>query len=308
VPSFKLGVVVLAHREPDQLATLVATLRHPQLRSYVHLDVNADERRFRDAVGRVDTDAVTWLPRRRSRWGGIEVVDASLDGLDQALRDGCSYVMLISGQDLPLRPAADLVSFADSVRDVSYIESWPIPTERWCYGGRDRTDFYTYTILGKRETCIPSGEDMSTFSVKGRLLNSALRVRTLAMPERRTPSYVRPFGGSQWWNLSVDAGRHLLDFCARHPDFREYHVHTLAPDEVLIQSAVLGGDYADAERVINDDLRFTKWTSGAYHPHTLTLADLPEISSAGANDLFARKISMSEQPELFAALVDRAQT
>jgi hypothetical protein len=308
VPSFKLGVVVLAHHEPDQLATLLATLRHPQLHSYVHLDVNADQSQFRETIDRAATDAVTWLPRRRSRWGGIEVVDASLDGLAHALDDGCSYVILISGQDFPLRPAGQLVSFAESAGDVSYVEFWPIPTDRWRYDGRDRTDFYTFTVLGRRETCIPSGEDMSTFSAKGRLLNSALRVRTVPMPKRRTPSYVRPFGGSQWWNLSLGAGRHVLDFCARHPDFRGYHVHTLAPDEVLIHSALLGGGYDAADRVVNDDLRFMTWTPGAYHPHTLTLADLPEISRASASDLFARKVSMREQPKLFAALADRART
>ncbi len=116
---------------------------------------------------------------------------------------------------------------------------------RWRLGGRDRTDFYTYTVRGRRETCIPRGEDTSFLSRKGRLLNRILRLRSSLKPPRSFPSYARAFGGSQWWNLSRGAADYVLAFLDEHPDYRRYHEHTLAPDEIFFQSILVGTGFAE---------------------------------------------------------------
>ena len=94
------------------------------------------------------------------------------------MADGCEYFVLLSGQDFPLRPIEEILEFAEAADDRSYVESFALPTSRWRFGGRDRTDFYSYDLLGRRETCIPRGEDTSFFNWKGRVLNQALRLRT----------------------------------------------------------------------------------------------------------------------------------
>ena len=119
------------------------------------------------------------------------MVDASLDGLARGLAEGCDYFTLISGQD-SLQPIDEILDFAADAGPRSYVESFPLPTADWRFGGRDRTDFYTYDFLGRRETCIPRGEDVSFFNWKGRTLNRALRLRTAFLPPRHFPRYVRP--------------------------------------------------------------------------------------------------------------------
>ncbi len=171
-----LACIVLAHRAPEQLGLLLSTLRHPRLRTYVHVDRRSAFEPFAEATAGID--GIVWLERRSTRWGGAQVVDATLDGLARAFSDGCGYFVLVSGQDLPLRPAEELVEFTEAARDRSYVEHFPLPAAHWRLGGRDRTDFYTYDVLGRRETCIPRGEDTSFMSWKGAMLNRALRARS----------------------------------------------------------------------------------------------------------------------------------
>jgi hypothetical protein len=268
---------------------------------YLHIDRRVRLDDFRPALAG-STDAVTLLPRRATRWGGIELVDAALDGLRRGRAEKCDYFVLISGQDFPLQPIEKIVAFLEAGHDRSYLTYWDLPTPFWRFGGRDRTDFYTYTVLGRRETCIPRGEDTSTFNWKGRVLNELLRLRTVGKPPRRFPAYVRPAAGWQWWNLSRDAAEYVLRFVDEHPDYRAYHEYTWCPDELFFHSILLGTSFAESHELCNDDLRFQVWPKGDAHPHVLTLGDLPAMLSSGK--LFARKFDSDVDDVVLRRLAD----
>lgn len=300
--TFTVGVVVLAHREPQQLTRTLTVLNHHRIRLYVHVDRAAPLGGFESDLASIPS-RIRWLPRRRTPWGSLGLVDATLDGVAAARADGCRYVLLISGEDVPLRPASDIVDFAAAAGERSFVEHWPLPTCRWPYDGRARTDFYTYSVFGRRETCIPAGIDTSHLSARGRLLNTMLRVPTSVRPQRHFPEYLRAFGGSQWINLSAIAADTVLAFVAAHPDYHRYHKHTQIPDELFVQSIILGSEAGAACPVVNNDLRFADWPHDESHPRCLTLDDLPALEAA--SDLFARKIRRSQQPELFDILLAR---
>jgi hypothetical protein len=135
-------------------------------------------------------------------------------------------------------------------------------------------------------------------SWKGRLLNGLLGIRSLVRPRRTFPPYVRPFGGSQWWNLSRHAARYVLDFHEAHPDYRTYHEHTLLPDEIFFQSILLGTGF-DGE-VVNDPLRYMVWEENVSHPRTLTVEDLPALKAA--SQPFARKFDEAVDADVIAEL------
>ena len=285
----KLAFIVMAHHMPVQLVMLLESLRHPQTRTYLHLDRRARLAPFRAELSRRGIDGVELLPRHASSWGGVGMVDAAMDGLRRGLKERCDYFVLLSGQDFPVWPVSEVVQFFDERAGQSYLEYFPLPDERWEYGGRMRTDFYSYDVLGRRETCFPKGEE-PRLSFKGRMLNRLLRIRTAAKPPRRFPSYLRPFGGAQWWNLDRDAAEFVVRFTDERPDYRAYHRHTLAPDEIYFHSILLGTSFAETQEIVNDSLRFMIWPSNSSHPRTLCSADLPAI--AGSGKPFARKFDL----------------
>jgi hypothetical protein len=300
---FKLGIVVLAYHRPDQLAMMLATLRHPQVTIYLHIDSGVDISPFRRALAAARVGEVVWLRRHRSNWGSLGIVDAELEGIAQAMADRCSYVLVISGEDFPLRPVEEIVEFAETNRERSYVETFALPYRSWPFDGRQRTDFYTCRLLGALYTCVPRGEDTKGMTAPRRLLNWGLRARFMFARRRRFPPYLRPYGGQQWLNLSPAASRYTIDFVSRHPDYRHYHRYTACPDELFVQSILLGSDFAGGHEIVNDDLRFLIWTGGD-HPKLLELEDLPAMVES--SDLFARKVDGDADPQLLAALRERA--
>jgi hypothetical protein len=298
-PPFRLAIVVLAHSRPEQLAILLDTLRHPQVTVYLHIDSGAELEPFRRELAVRSVPEPVWLRRHRTRWGSLEIVDAEIEGIAQAIADGCSYVLLISGEDFPLRPVSELVAFAQANQERSFVQGYALPYAAWPRDGRERTDFYSCRVGSNLYTCIPRGEDTSALRPPRRLLNWALRLRFMFKPSRRFPAYLRPYGGQQWLNLSPAAAAYVLGFLAEHPDYRSYHAHTACPDELLIQSVLLGSGFADDHEIVDDDLRFLRWTGGD-HPKLLALEDLAAMRESG--DLFARKVVAEHDPQLFAAL------
>jgi hypothetical protein len=298
----KLACIVLAHRGPEQLGLLLSTLRHSAVQVYLHLDSGAARALFSQTLARASADGAVMLQRRRSRWGGPEVVDAVVEGISRGVRDGCGYFVLISGQDFPVRPVDEIVARLEAVRSTSYVEHWPIPTPRWRYGGRDRIEFYSYNVLGRRETCRPAGEDTSSLSARGRTLNAVLRLRASVQPPRRFPSYAQPVGGVVWWNLTLHAARYILTFLDQHPDYRRYHEYTLCPDEIFFHTILLGTDFSREADVVNDTLRFMDWEPGTTHPRVLEVADLPEILKS--EDLFARKFDLDADRDVLVRLLE----
>ena len=296
----KLGIVVLAHRLPDQVGRLLSALRHPDVSLYLHVDARAPLAPFLQAIGAQWPDGMVLLPRYAHHWGSPAIVDATVSGLSQAVQDECDYVVLISGQDFPLRPVTDIVTFFEQAAGRSYMAHWPLPSSRWRFEGRDRIEFYSYALLGRQETCVPPGEDLSALNLRGRALNLLLRARSLGKPARRFPSYLQPFGGWQWWNLSRAAARYVLEFLERHPDYRAYHERTVCASEVFFQSILAGTRLGHDHELVDDSLRFTRWHPGANHPEVLRESDLDAMLASG--QLFARKFDQQVDPRVLERL------
>ena len=193
-----------------------------------------------------------------------------------------------AGRTFPCGRSRGFSNSSRSAPERSYLSFFPLPDPRWQYDGRLRTECYSYTVFGRRETCVPPGFSVR-FSAKGRLLNSVLRLRSAFKPPRTFPSCARAFGGSSWWNLSRAAAEYVLHFVEQHPDYRAYHEHSLCPDEIFFQSILLGTEYADSHEIVNDELRYLEWVEGASHPRDLSVADVPGMLESGKP--FARKIT-----------------
>lgn len=267
----------MAHRAPEQAQLLFRALRSDDVRLYLHVDSRVPEQPFQ-------ARGVTSLRRYPTRWGGPEIIDAMLNGTSQALADGCDYLTFLTGHGFPLQPIDEIVAFFGSHPQRSYGEFAPLEDRR-------RTEFYSYTVRGRREMCIPQGEDTSHLGIKGRALNWALRLRSLPLGPRQHPDYLQPMRGRLWWDLSREAARYFLEFTAAHPDLRRYHEHTWCPDEIFICSILAGSGL----EIANTTLRYYEWGDGA-RSRSASVQDIPSMLASGA--LFAQKVDGAAAQEL----------
>jgi Core-2/I-Branching enzyme len=275
--------VVLAHKRPAQVARLAARLApHPV---YLHVDGAVPDDAYAAFAAAVPGN-VRLLPRHRSGWASWGLVAAALEGVRAALAAGPpSHVMLLSGQDYPLRSAEAIGAFFAAHPETSFVPHWPLPSRMWGrFGGMDRL----------------------------RVPQRPVRGRRLALPlPRRLPRGIRPYGGSMYWALTADAAQKLLDTCARRPELVRFYRSTWIPDEMFVPTVVMNS--AARSEVADEALTYIRWPDpGDRHPALLDTTELDALraAAAGPSDvggrsrakLFARKFDEAAAPEILDRL------
>jgi Core-2/I-Branching enzyme len=260
--SARIAYVVSAYKYPDQLARLLKRLSTPTSSFSLHVD-----RKTRPSVARAiealteDVPRVRFLPRHVSHWGGFGHVRASLKGLADVVEHGVQfdYLVLLTGQDYPLRSAAAIEGFLAEASGRSFMNHWRLPYEPWGKrGGFDRLEDWHLVTFFRRH---------------------------LALPLRRSlPGGLVPYGGGPYWCLSQDVAEYVYRFIHDHPEYVRFFQHVYIPDELFFQTAVMNSPFR--ETIVNDNLRFTDWSQKPA-PAILREADFPRLVSSGK--LFARK-------------------
>ncbi len=135
----KIVYIILAHRFPKQLARLVSRLDAPSVTFLVHIDGNTDDATHGEMVNAMlGHYNLFFLPRHRCSWGSWGLVQATLEGLEQVIRANLSpdYVVLLSGQDYPLRSPAGIEAFLTEHRGTSFIDAHQLPDYAWNWHGQ----------------------------------------------------------------------------------------------------------------------------------------------------------------------------
>ncbi len=268
--------IVLAHKAPQQLRRLIGALDDGNSTFFVHLDSACDKAVFRKALAHVR--GWQFLRSENGAWGQLGIVNATLNGLRAVAESHTEFDMvnLISGQDYPLRSNAFIDGFIERNRGGIFIEHFPLPSEMWTAGGLDR--IHAYHFGDRRRT-------------KWKVLSRGISAlcNASAILKRRFPSGLKPYGGWQWWSISMAAVAEILEFVERRPDYVRFHRRSLLPDEMFFQTILLNSKSELVQRnLINNSLRFVDWDN----PNPLTPATLTtEYFDAliGSRSLFARK-------------------
>lgn len=278
----RIAHLILAHKDLGQLARLVDVLRHPGHCCFIHLDARA---RFLSEAAEhfaqaADVTLVT--PRVRCRWGQFSLVEATLQGLRSLTAQGTSFdhINLISGQDYPLKPPAEMERYLAAHPKRQFINFFALHANNpWTQHGG------AYQALQR---------------VEG--VHLAFRSRWLHLPlKRKLPNGWRPYGGLQWWTLTGPCVQWLMQRLKEQPAIRRFFRHTFIPDELFFQTLVMNSPFA--EQAVNDNLRYVDFSRANPTPPAVLLeADFGELLQV--DKLFARKLDPRRSHHLMA-LIDR---
>ncbi|HZO49359.1 MAG TPA: beta-1,6-N-acetylglucosaminyltransferase [Gaiellaceae bacterium] len=260
----RVAYVVLAHKHPRQVARLVRRLATDRARFLVHLDRRAGPSVERELRGALDGVArVRFLRRRRCYWGGFGMVGATLEALATLVGgdEPFDHVLLLSGQDYPLRPAEEVERFLGANLERSFMTASPVD-EAWPGTGRQRIERWH--------------------------LVSPLVLHVRLPWRRRVPRGLAPWGGGAWICLSRPAAELVHELVRTQRDVLRFFQHALHPDELLFQTIVMNSHLADT--VVRDHLRYIDWSRDPA-PATLGATDLPALLASGK--LLARKFDVA---------------
>lgn len=273
----KLAYIILSHQLPNQVARLVAALKEPGDSFFIHVDKRADEEIHRTLRASFDGDAqVHFVTPHRCYWGSFGIVEATVEAIHSLLTSGNAFdrVLLLSGQDYPIKPRRYIKAFLERQDGQEFIESFPLNSpNKW-------------------------SEHAGAYKDLNRILHWHInfRSRFLHIPIRRSlPGRLKPHGGSQWWCLSRPCIEYLDRFIQDNERTLEYFKHAFIPDELFFHTVVSNSPFAD--RVTGSSLTYADWdTPTPPYPATLDRSYLSILSAS--HKLFARKFDETQDPEI----------
>ena len=269
--------LILAHQLPEQLLRLVRRLDSPNAQFLIHVNRRSDDAILRAVrAGLTGRDNVVFLRRHPLHWGGFGHVAATVEGLEELERRALphDYVVLLTGQDYPIKPAPMIEHLLAGSRGRSFMAHDRVP------GG------------------VVDGMKRITHWHERRI--GVARGWHLSLPLRRSfPLGMVPWGGSAYWWLTRDAVDYVRSWIAEHPREYRFFRHVDVPDEVFFHTVLMNSPLAD--KVICDELRLIDWTRTPM-PWVFRADDLERLRAAP--QMVARKFDMTVDAEILD-LVDR---
>jgi hypothetical protein len=254
-------MVILAHHLPAQLARLIDRVTGPDDHVWLHIDARSD-------LDPIDRPDVTMLPRLPCAWGSLGLVEAALLGLEAAVADGreFSHISLLSGQDYPIKPRAELAAHLEAYPTTGWLEWMPLPGPG-PGDGLARVDRWFWHVSGTRAISLPNRF-------------------TPFLPRRRPPLGLPIHKGSALFTITRAQAAHAVAFARENPRFIRFFKHAYIADEYVFQTILVNSRHRDD--LVAENLHAIAWGS-EHHPATLTARDLPWLRAS--DRFFARKFA-----------------
>lgn len=321
----KIAILILAHKQPEQLLRLVRTLDDKRFDIYIHIDKKKDESQF-STILRHNPNIHFANTRIETYLNDFSLVDATMSLVKSALSNSAAhykYHILLTGQDYPIKSTDYIYRHLLDNYPTCFIDSYPVkkkgdstPSNWTEHLGHD------YFSQHLRRLAIKTVGNKTYFSRAGKLIKipikgyDAFGSLLLGSPRRRI-SRLKTFtysAGSHFWILPDTAINHIVAVYDRHQTLNNIFRHSPAPEESYFQTALssmVGAVIPDAsaqfaerhcemDEMDNVALRLIKWyengthTSG--HPAIWKDTDLQLIKQSNA--LFARKFDMMVDGEI----------
>jgi hypothetical protein len=286
--TMTVAYCIAAHSRPSQCLRLIRRLLDDDPECCVVL--HYDQRHSNFDIRHVPRDRVLVVPERAVYWGSIRVVDLYTEMFTLAVAEGCSFVVMLSGQDYPLRQVASLEA------ELSAYDVWahtkPLFADDgscdWAEGRRRYS--YQWWHVDNPPRALRGAE---------RVLTKAFRVPA-SRSEPPLPPMVRMRQGEQiWWGarsrgpgVPIYTGSMWMSLSARAVEVisscpqrvASFFRRVPVPDESFLHTVLRN---ATGLTFAPGDARYIRWTEGDAHPEMLTVGDLDSMIASGTH--FARK-------------------
>lgn len=298
--------LILAHKDPEQLRILCDALQGPYSRIYIHLDKNVSI----DPFLFLGNTNIQFVQDRVCvyRWW-FSMVQATLNSFQEILPHvhDDDHVVIMSGQDFPIKSQSHIYTFLQQSAWKSYIEYKIQPNDE-----RDITHRVTQYYF--HDLVIPSSinrlcEKIIWLFINIPPLRNQLfgyiwqRIVNFFLPRRK---YLLKNYNLYWWSqrqiLSWSAIQYILNFCLSDEGkkFVQAFRNTAGPDELFFQTLLLNSSHK--EHIVNLTLRYMDWKTGKTLPKIFTMDDYTLIKNSDL--LFARKFALEEDADILYKLLD----
>lgn len=224
----RIAFLILAHSDPQHLQRLVDRLQPHAV--FVHWDLKSKP--IRCPVG-----ATLIRPSISVYWAGFSQVQATIELIREALRSGEKFtkIVLLSGACYPIKKIEELNQYFKYDKDHNYLKSVCVEDSehlkmlvkkiKW----RDGIFPHKYT-RGK----------VGNFTE--RAVRKIIEAIVSLFPKRR-PRGLELYHGSNWWALSQECCRYILDLFEKRMDIKRFYRLTFSSDEQIFHTIVMNSEF-----------------------------------------------------------------
>ncbi len=289
----KIAYLILCHKNPKQVATLIRKLNSEDVDFYVHVDKKSTSFILPEQknVFRISSEDSIDI-----KWGTNSIVRATLLIVGLALYSNVQYdyFCLLSGQDLPIKSNTEIQRYLELNSGYNFIDI-------------AKRDFLQHRKFCKRnELYYPSWMFDRSFFCKSLkkiyICVSGGYKKTFSLFKRKKSAEINFAFGSQWWCLTRECLRWIFDYLEKNKDIVCFFDNALTPDECVFQTAFINSPFSDTSK---GNLTFLLWDSNENNPRVLTKEDYHILKSS--EKLFARKFDVDKDEDIIMLLCNENQ-
>ena len=274
----KFAYLILVHNQPAQLKRLIERLSAPDVDFYVHVDKKTSIEPF---INEIKLTQISFIQKREKvYWGAYSIVQATINGFEEIIKSGIEYdyITLLSGQDYPLKSNAAILEFLKINPDKAFMEFYSVE------------DVWKEAIPRLKKYYLTNYPFSGSTKIEN-LINKLL-------PERRPPNGLVFVGRSQWFSITLEHVKYIVQFIDAHKSIKNFFQFTWGSDEFVLQTILFNSPFK--EQMINNNLRLIDWSEGLASPKTFTIADADELLRS--DKLFARKFNQNVDSKILDLL------
>lgn len=286
----KIAYLILCHMNEQQIVALIHQLQSDYADIYVHVDSKTDgfELLRKERIILLDDDE-----RIDVRWASFSMIEATMKLIKKCLSNQkkYDYILLISGQDFPIKNHIQRLSFLEDNRGSNYIEIKP------------HDDSFRRIFPKRNELYYPSWMYGNSIFIriirKFYIIMTGGRSYTFRLFKRKNTTGMTFEFGSQWWCLQAEVVEWMMKYINDHPEYVAFFKNAMTPDECFFQTLFVNSPYAKARK---DKLVWLEWKGN--HPRLIEEKDIDRLISV-ENVLFARKFDLKVNPKPIEMLIEQ---
>lgn len=280
--------LIMAHNQWELLAQLLATLDDERNDIYLHVDKKASPPR-EQIEKTVHKSKLFWAKQYNIVWGGTQMMECTLNMLEQASENRYSHYHLISGADFPIKSQNYIHQFFQHHPEQQFVGfDWPgINSGRFL----SRVQYYHFliNIIGKRDNSSLMHRLLAKIEDVSLTIQSKIHINRIDY---------EVYKGSSWFSITHSA---VMDILAEKDDILRRYSFGANTDEIWLQTFIKNSQFAD--QIADSNMRYIKWIQGNPSPETLTKADYEDLIAS--EKLFARKFDWNKDSEVIMKLKEQ---
>lgn len=276
----KIAYLLLCHKNPEQIRMLLNQLNDSNVEFFMHIDkksnMNCEE--FYDFS---NLSFVDYADRVDIQWATNSMIRATCELLRILFESKTKfdYVVLLSGQDFPIKSKEEITQFLNVNMGSNFIEI--LDHDDKMYSRYNKRSLLYYPNFLQKNCSV------SKIFKKLYIFFSGGYFHTFSIFKRKNNKKINFEYGSQWWGLSYECLLWIYNYLNKNPEFIDFFDHSLTPDECVFQTLFMMSPYKDTRK---DKLTYLEWSSNRNNPRILIEKDFCLLKKQ--NFLFARKFDI----------------